>query len=1094
MPRHSDAQIETSDRDAETLFAGPGEMRALARALDWSATPLGPVEQWSPALRAVAPLVLAHLFPTIVLWGAELVQIYNDAYRELMGVKHPAGLGQPTRECWPEVWHINAPIYERVLCGESVALENALFPITRSGVLEDAWFTLSYSPVYDESGAVEGVFLTIGETTEQVAATRALRESEARSRTLFTAMDQGFCVIERVDTAPGEPSDYRYLTANPAFERHTGMHAVVGRTIRELVPGAELAIMDIYDDAVRTGQHRRFEAHVAALDLWMEAEVFPTEAPDRLAVLFSDVSERKHAEEALRESEEKYRTLFETMGQGYCDLVLVRDADGRAIDQRYLELNPAYERLIGIPVAAARGRMASEVMPELEPEWTATFDRIATRGEPERIEYEVASLGRWFEVFVYPRGGDRLTVLYEDVTNRNRAEEALRASEARLAAVFDALPVGVGVTNATGTLVLSNPAMRRYLPTQSIPSREPGRQGRWIAYEPDGRRVAPIDYPGARALRGELVHPGLEMRYTGDDGREIWTRVAAVPIRDSEEQVTETAVVVTDIDALKRAEERQAFLLALSDAMRPLADTVDIQAVVTERLRDRLAAGWCYYVEWDTEKMTGAVTSDAVRDGLPSLAGVHDVSDVPEFLELLAAGEMLNVADFAGYELLSPRIRDRYTGLGFRSMVVVPLVKHGRLAASLLVGDTEPREWSTDAVTLIAEVADRTWAALERARAEAALRESETRYRTLVENVHDYAIFLLDVDGIIVEWTPGAELVTGYTSSEALGQHCRIFYPERDRDGGEPEHDLRAAAETGRLENEGWRVRKSGERFWADEIVTAVRDVAGRVIGFTKIARDLTHRMLVEAAAERERAGRERDDFRRQLAAAEENERRRIALELHDQLGQHLAALSLGLDEARRMVSGEGSRAGERGALRTALRLQALQELATAMTVDARNLALELRPPELDDVGLASALETYVTRWSERTRIAADVELSAIDDARIPSDVGTAIYRIVQEALTNIVKHAHAQHVSVIVEKPDPHVRLIIEDDGLGFDIDATTQRARAQSRLGLAGMQERATLVGGTFAVESEPGKGATLYVTIPTGHATDIEPRSGA
>jgi signal transduction histidine kinase len=171
----------------EALFAGPGEMRALCRAYDWTSSQLGPVQGWSVNLRAIVQTVLAHHFPTIVLCGPKLIQIYNDAYRDLMGIKHPRGLGQPTEECWPEVWHINAPIYERVWQGESFALEDALFPITRFGVLENAWFTLSYTPVWDESGVVAGVFLTIFETTRRLQAEQALQRAH---RALQQAHDE----------------------------------------------------------------------------------------------------------------------------------------------------------------------------------------------------------------------------------------------------------------------------------------------------------------------------------------------------------------------------------------------------------------------------------------------------------------------------------------------------------------------------------------------------------------------------------------------------------------------------------------------------------------------------------------------------------------------------------------------------------------------------------------------------------------------------------------------------------------------------------------------------------------------------------------
>lgn len=137
----------------------------------------------------------------------------------------------------------------------------------------------------------------------------ALRRSEERYRTLFTAMDQGFCIIEKVKTAPGKPSDYRFLAANPAFQRHTSLGDPVGKTILELTPTVEKTIMDRYDRVTRTGKQEHFEDYISALDLWIEAEVLPVEG-GRIAVLFSNVSDRKRAELALRESETRFRRLF----------------------------------------------------------------------------------------------------------------------------------------------------------------------------------------------------------------------------------------------------------------------------------------------------------------------------------------------------------------------------------------------------------------------------------------------------------------------------------------------------------------------------------------------------------------------------------------------------------------------------------------------------------------------------------------------------------------------------------------------------------------------------------------------------------------
>ena len=163
-------------------------MARRIREHDWAATPLGPATHWPASLRAIVDMLLPGGFPMVALWGPDFIQLYNDGYRAIMGLKHPAGLGQPTRECWPEVWHINAPIYARVLAGETLTFEDALYPITRHGSrLEDAWFTLSYSPLRDEAGTIAGVLVTVVETTERLRAEAALRENEARFRALATA-------------------------------------------------------------------------------------------------------------------------------------------------------------------------------------------------------------------------------------------------------------------------------------------------------------------------------------------------------------------------------------------------------------------------------------------------------------------------------------------------------------------------------------------------------------------------------------------------------------------------------------------------------------------------------------------------------------------------------------------------------------------------------------------------------------------------------------------------------------------------------------------------------------------------------------------
>ena len=160
---------------ADHLFAGPGDVPALMRRMDWRRTSLGAVGQWPGTLIAVMRTVLASPVGMCVLWSPDYLQLYNDAYRLVMGAKHPSGLGQPNRDCWPEVWHLNEPLYARVMAGESVSLSDALYPITRNGALEDAWFDLTFSPIRNPNATVGGVLATVIETTDEVLSRRRLQ-------------------------------------------------------------------------------------------------------------------------------------------------------------------------------------------------------------------------------------------------------------------------------------------------------------------------------------------------------------------------------------------------------------------------------------------------------------------------------------------------------------------------------------------------------------------------------------------------------------------------------------------------------------------------------------------------------------------------------------------------------------------------------------------------------------------------------------------------------------------------------------------------------------------------------------------------------
>ncbi|RYB05295.1 histidine kinase [Lichenibacterium ramalinae] len=230
------------------------------------------------------------------------------------------------------------------------------------------------------------------------------------------------------------------------------------------------------------------------------------------------------------------------------------------------------------------------------------------------------------------------------------------------------------------------------------------------------------------------------------------------------------------------------------------------------------------------------------------------------------------------------------------------------------------------------------------------------------------------------------------------------------------------------------------------------------------------------------RAETERSDLLRRLGAAQEDVQRRIAHDLHDQVGQHVTGLSLGLKGLERALDGSGGAPGAD----LGERVRWLQELTGTIGRDLHRVASDLRPTALDDLGLPRALAALAADWSSRYDVDADVQVIGSED-RLPEEVATAIYRVVQEALTNVLKHARARTVSVVLDRRPRGVRLVIEDDGAGFDPDVPASTVPgARRRLGLLGMRERLNQIGGTLTVETSPGAGTTLFVTIPL----DLEP----
>jgi PAS domain S-box-containing protein len=352
--------------------------------------------------------------------------------------------------------------------------------------------------------------------------------------------------------------------------------------------------------------------------------------------------------------------------------------------------------------------------------------------------------------------------------------------------------------------------------------------------------------------------------------------------------------------------------------------------------------------------------------------------------------------------------------------------------------------------------------------------EAQRRFRRILESAPDGMLLVNRAGGIVIA-NGRAEALFGYGRGGLRGLEVDVLVPPADRERHRRGVE-RFFAEPRVMHLDGARslhgLRRDSTTFPLEIDVGPLETQEAGVLAIVSV-RDLTARRT----AEREREAllhalqTERERLRRlsaRLLEAQETERRAIARELHDQLGQALTAVTLDLQCLRRDVDPAQHAV-----------IDGLVGSVRAIVSQARDLSLALRPSVLDDLGLAAAMRWYLLRQDHRGPQVGFVD--EIRDLRVSSAVEIACFRITQEAVTNALRHAVARSVSVELRTGDGELQLIVSDDGVGFDVEAARARAVAGGSMGLLGMEERATLVGGHFAIETEPGAGTRVRACFP-------------
>src|SRR5215212_9496483 len=337
-------------------------------------------------------------------------------------------------------------------------------------------------------------------------------------------------------------------------------------------------------------------------------------------------------------------------------------------------------------------------------------------------------------------------------------------------------------------------------------------------------------------------------------------------------------------------------------------------------------------------------------------------------------------------------------------------------------------------------------------RLEEALQHSEERFERLAEAAKDYAIFMTDSEGRVSAWNEGAQRLFGYGEGEILGEDASVLFTPEDRESAAPERELENARTEGRAEDERWHVRKDGSRFWASGFARPVLDEHDNLIGFSKVARDLTEHKRAEEAVDEVRLA----------------ERQRLARDLHDLVLQDLT-YALQAAQAYRLTQKVDE---EEGALNLTQLIASLRRASQGL----REAVYELRAGEAVGRALARAVEDLV-ELERRRSPALEVELAVEDGVptKLPEEMCKGVLLVVREALTNARRHSSARRVRVALGTTEEELVVEVSDDGVGFDPRQSTKS------VGLGAMSERAALLSGRLEVFSEPAEGTRVHLRIP-------------
>jgi PAS domain S-box-containing protein len=1095
-------------------------MARRVRNFDWSSTPLGAIRNWQQSLVTAVDILLASGHAMQLAWGPQQIVFYNDAYAPMLGDRHPSALGLPFCQAWPDIWEEIEPLVQRVFAGETVRFEDMPLVMTRNGYPEDTWWTFSYSPVRDDSGEIAGLLNVTMDSSPKMRAENAererdemnvrLRANEQRLQALVSASSdvvytmspdcmemrqfsgrgfftdgaaQSFKWMDEYlfaeDRVPVLAVIQKSIASKGTFEleyRVRRADGTAGWTFSRAIPilGHDGNIIQWFGMAADVTERRRSEERQAFL-LKLGDELRPLNSPSEIKTRASYVlGQQLGVNRAFYAEVEGEDWIVEGgFASGVNPLAAGRYA-AETYGQRVMDTYRAARRIVFYDTRTDPGFSAEEreAHREIEIIGAIGIPLIKAGKLTAILTVHTATPRNWTE--------DEIALVEEtaertwEAVERAHTETALRKREDQFRLLFESIDEGVFIAEPSTRLdglrdwryVAMNErshAMfgRPDLTGQSMRDNFPAEDEDWY----DIYETVFQNGKGHRFERGVL-----------SQGVVLELFVTRIETTAHAQQLMVVMLDVTQrrraMDGLRESEERQAFLLKLNDSLHPLTDTIEIKGLATHLLREQMGVGWCFYNGFDDTGRIAETLQGSVQEGLPQTDSLQTIIDIPEIASLLSSGNVVNLSDTAAFPLSDHPSLRFYARLGVQAVLCVPLLKGSQVIAVLGVAHSERRTWSHSDSALLADVADRTWVAIKRAQAEALLRESEQKYRTLFNSMEE-GFCALDVvfnqlhqpvDLRFVEVNPAFERNSGIL--HAKGRRVSEVVPGLEAQWFEIYGQVAMTGEPRRFENEA---KPLGRWFEVNTFRVDPPDRHRVAVLFS----DVTERRHREE--ELKRTNRDLEQFA--YSASHDLQEPIRTVSIYAELLETRAAnqMSSEMLEWLQLV-----RTGARR----------MERLVRDLLLYSQITAMDSTPVEIDaDEPLQAALLNLEGAIRE-----SGARIIAVP---LPRVMIHSIYlqQLFQNLIGNAIKYRSAERrpkVNIQAERDNHGWRFSVADNGIGIEskyvefIFGIFKRLHNENKypgtgIGLAICQRIVERIGGRIWVQSELGKGSIFHFWIP-------------